>query len=215
MIAEKLISVGQQQFMLNTWHTMYWKQQHALLVADLHIGKAAHFRKHGIALPAQYLADDFARLSAAVKHYEVTALYILGDLIHADHNNEVLMFEQWLRQHSDIACHLILGNHDRHTASWLQTLPMEIHHQKLLLSTCLLTHKPEVSNGRLVISGHIHPGTVVASAQRQKIRVPAFLVSEQQIILPAFSAFSGLDTSYIKGKKLDTYAITQTKIIPL
>jgi DNA ligase-associated metallophosphoesterase len=215
MMGEMPIQIAGQHFMLNTLHTMFWKQQHALMVADMHIGKAAHFRKHGIALPAHYLSDDFARLSASIKHYQVSALYILGDLIHADHNRELLMFEQWLQQHADIECHLILGNHDRHTEAWLKTLPLQIHSEKLLLSGCLLTHKPEESDSHLVISGHIHPGIALTSVQRQKIRVPAFLVNEQQIILPAFSAFTGLDTSFVQGKKFNAYAITKEKIIKL
>ena len=32
---------------------LYWPAQHTLIVADLHWGKAGHFRKNGIAIPAQ------------------------------------------------------------------------------------------------------------------------------------------------------------------
>ena len=31
---------------------LYWKKENALIISDLHVGKSAHFRKNGIAIPA-------------------------------------------------------------------------------------------------------------------------------------------------------------------
>ena len=36
---------------------LLWPVQKALIVADLHWGKAGHFRKHGIAVPAKTQAE--------------------------------------------------------------------------------------------------------------------------------------------------------------
>jgi DNA ligase-associated metallophosphoesterase len=212
MTGELDIDIAGQHFVLNTFRSLYWPQQQALLIADLHVGKAAHFRQHGLAMPAHYLKEDLNRLSAALLHYEAQQLYILGDLLHAGRNSEWPVFEEWQRQHPQLNVHLILGNHDNRSASWLQSMPLIIH-QHVRLNNCLLNHEPLNSDDELVISGHIHPGVALTSMQKEKIRLPAFLISPKQIILPAFSAFTGLDTNYAAGKPFDAFVIAQNKII--
>ena len=37
---------------------MFWKEHNSLILADLHIGKAGHFRKAGIPIPSHIHIDD-------------------------------------------------------------------------------------------------------------------------------------------------------------
>lgn len=41
---------------------VFWKRENALIIIDLHIGKSAHFRKNGIAIPAGILEKDLKNL---------------------------------------------------------------------------------------------------------------------------------------------------------
>ena len=54
-----------------------------LLVADLHLGKAATFRKAGIPVPEGSAQRDLARLADLVVRHAVRRLLVLGDLFHA------------------------------------------------------------------------------------------------------------------------------------
>ncbi|RBC79810.1 phosphoesterase, partial [Xanthomonas oryzae pv. oryzae] len=61
---------------------LYRPAHRALLIADLHLGKADVFRRAGIGLPAGGTAHDLERLDALLAHRDVQALWILGDLLH-------------------------------------------------------------------------------------------------------------------------------------
>ena len=65
------------------------------------------------------------------------------------------------------------------------------------------------------IGGHIHPGVTLIAQNRQKLKFPCYLVSENQIILPAFSQFTGLDTNFEKKQSstFKKYIITAEKLI--
>ncbi|HEY4936402.1 MAG TPA: metallophosphoesterase, partial [Puia sp.] len=51
-----------QQFWLTTDRTMFWEEEKALIVSDLHFGKTGHFRKSGIAVPPSVFKEDLQRL---------------------------------------------------------------------------------------------------------------------------------------------------------
>jgi metallophosphoesterase superfamily enzyme len=59
---------------------LYWPAQHTLIVADLHWGKAGHFRKNGIAIPAQAQQHDEIRLASVISKYKVQRLVVAGDI---------------------------------------------------------------------------------------------------------------------------------------
>ena len=48
----------EQDLLLLPEKAIYWKQQKALIAADVHLGKVGHFRKAGIAVPQQLAKDD-------------------------------------------------------------------------------------------------------------------------------------------------------------
>ena len=57
----------------------------------------------------------------------------------------------------------------------------------------LFVHDFQQTNGKFQITGHIHPGFVINSMVKN-IKLPCFVISKNQLLLPAFSEFTGLDT---------------------
>ncbi len=188
----------------------------ALLIADLHFGKAAHFRKSGIPIPEPIHDADLSQLKKLLEEFNPANIYFLGDLFHSDWNSQWDYFRQFLIQFPDTDFHLIKGNHDILSQSAYQQSALKIHNQPLPIENLLLSHEPNevFSEGVLNICGHIHPGFRLVGKARQSVRIPCFYLSNSQLILPAFGNFTGLATINPKaGDKI--WAITPEKIIPV
>ena len=100
------------QLVLRPDRSAFMESEQALLVADVHLGKAGHFRRHGMAVPNGVNAATLARLKAAVESTSARRLVVLGDLFHSDRNAEWDGFIQW--RHRLALDHVVLvqGNHD-------------------------------------------------------------------------------------------------------
>ena len=51
-----------QQLWLSADRCIFWEEEKALIVSDLHFGKTGHFRKSGIAIPPSVYKEDLQRL---------------------------------------------------------------------------------------------------------------------------------------------------------
>ena len=51
-----------QRLVLSPERCMFWEDQQTLILSDMHIGKTAHFRKAGIAVPQQVFQEDLQLL---------------------------------------------------------------------------------------------------------------------------------------------------------
>ncbi len=173
-----------------------------LLIADVHIGKAATFRSLGVPVPSGTTQLNLDRISTLITDTGATSLYILGDFFHGPMANQVDIVEQlcnWRARHGTTNITLIGGNHDAKTGP-LQSkigiafeaapfcLPVSDKVQFLLLHEPLGAdiQPPEVFS----FAGHLHP------VQRLKGRVdsarlPCFWLQPNQLILPAFGEFTG------------------------
>ena len=47
----KRIQINKNHFDLHPSGALYWEEKKTLMLADVHLGKVAHFRKNGIAVP--------------------------------------------------------------------------------------------------------------------------------------------------------------------
>ena len=77
------VEVGGATLQLLPQRAAYLPAQRALLVADVHVGKAASFRGLGVPVPAGTTAGTLARLSAALSTTGAEHLIVLGDLVHS------------------------------------------------------------------------------------------------------------------------------------
>ncbi len=173
---------------------IYWSREKALIISDLHVGKSAHFRRSGIAVPSQILLDDLEVLEKLISHFTVEKLIIVGDLFHAGYNSDLDIFCTWREKFNRIEIILIKGNHDRVPKKFYDDNCISTIDTILEISPFTFVHEPEIKDGSFTVSGHIHPGVVLAGRGRQIIKLPCYAVSASQIILPAFSKFTGLDT---------------------
>lgn len=188
----------------------------AILIADLHYGKAAHFRKSGIPIPEPIHTEDLNLIQYLLVKYRPKDFYILGDLFHSAWNEQWDRLIDFLGQYPETQFHLIMGNHDILGAKFYSSSIFKIHSEQATLGDLILTHEPMeiVPSDKLNLCGHIHPGFRLVGKGRQSLRVPCFHWRANQLILPAFGQFTGL--AMMKAKANDKiYGISDKKIIPI
>lgn len=207
------VTFKQQIFILDLARALYHPASQSLVIADVHLGKTTHFRKNGLAIPMNVAQSDLEKLSDLIKKYSPQKVIIAGDFFHASANSEIELFKTWRQQYSNIEFILIKGNHDRLKPHIYQELGLKLESNKLEINTFGITHKPLKNPERLTICGHIHPGVQLKLKAKQYVRLPSFVFQENQIILPAFSEFTGLDTSFQNSSK--NFVITDTAILEI
>lgn len=211
IIHEQEITWATHSLILTNQKAIYWPAQHALILSDLHLGKAAHFRRNGIPIPSQIHQRDLDILEKLLQYYKVEKVIIVGDLIHAQQNGEVLDFKNFLAQFPSIQFILIKGNHDRVADRKIMELGISEVCNSYTLGGIQFVHDPK-SREKFQISGHIHPGVSVRLPTNKHVRFPSYVVTKQMLILPAFSQFTGLDTKHSLEKAVN-YAILDSGIV--
>ncbi len=206
------LSIAGQHLELHPSGVIYWKEQAALLISDVHLGKVTHFRKFGAAVPHRAIEQNFESLDQILFHFRPGTVCFLGDLFHSSMNSEWHRFEAWVKK-TEARFLLITGNHDiisplKYEALGITLVP------ELLWGPFLLTHYPEEREGYFNLSGHIHPAVRLRGHGRQSLRLPCFFKNKHQLILPAFGAFTG---SHIleKSQEDEVYAIADAAVIKI
>ncbi|WP_291120471.1 ligase-associated DNA damage response endonuclease PdeM [Empedobacter sp. UBA7248] len=194
ILVEKTINIKQQNLVLTNQRALFWKETETLVLSDLHLGKTAHFRKNGIALPSEIIEKDLKRLSDLTIHFQPKKMIVVGDFVHAGKNSEFNLFAEWKSQFSDLKIILIKGNHDRIAKEKLIDIGVtevcEIYEEEHFI----FSHEKVGSQEKFVISGHLHPGIRMKTPVGRFVKFPCYIVSNFQLILPAFNSFTGLDT---------------------
>lgn len=198
-IATKEITIQNEAFTLTNQRALFLKKEKALILSDLHVGKTAHFRKNGIALANHIMKSDLERLSALIEYFQPEKFIVVGDLLHAGDNSDVDEFCKWRNQYPSLQFYLIEGNHDRISETLEKKLCLDFKASILEIGEFTFIHDFDKAKGGFQITGHIHPGIVLNSAVK-RIRLPCFALSDDQLLLPAFSEFTGLDTKNLPVK---------------
>ena len=166
---------------------LYWPEEGALIVADLHLEKGSSFATRGVLLPPYDTAATLARLARLVTHYAPRCVVALGDSFHdgdgparlADTDREALSAMQRGREWI-----WITGNHDPEPATGIGGTFIET----MTLGALTFRHLPTGASGE--ISGHLHPVARVAHRGRAVSR-RCFAADANRLIMPAFGAFTG------------------------
>jgi DNA ligase-associated metallophosphoesterase len=182
-----------EQLTLHPYRAIYWQKHKALLLADLHLGKGAHFRKEGIPIPVQAGQVDFDKLIALLLDFQPERTLFLGDLFHSVYNPTWEEFGQLVNQFGDIHFELIAGNHDILSPHQYEKFQVEVHAEPYPMGPFLLSHHPmeSVPEDRYNLAGHIHPGIRLSGLGRQRLRLPCFWFGKEQGLLPAFGSLTG------------------------
>lgn len=207
------ISIKEEEIILDKERAIYLPNEQLLAISDLHLGKAAHFRKAGLAIPNSVSQSDFNRLTGLIEKYLPKQLLINGDMFHSDYNTEIDEFARWKENFNEVNFILVKGNHDKQSEEVYKNLAVEVHEPSYQTDKFCFIHdvahcKPNI----YTISGHIHPGISIYNKAKQRLKFPCFYFGEHHAILPAFSNFTGLQL--LKAKEYDlVFAITPTKIV--
>ncbi|RDK88369.1 putative phosphoesterase [Marinirhabdus gelatinilytica] len=183
-----------------------------LLIADVHLGKVTHFRKHGAAIPAHVAYGNLEKLTRVTNHFNPETVCFLGDLFHSKLNTEWEDFAKWV-EYVPAKVILISGNHDIIPQYLFEDLGVQVF-DELKIGTFLLTHHPTETEGCFNFCGHIHPGVKLKGVGRYFLKLPCFFKSKDQLILPAFGNFTG---KYIlnPSKNDAIYAIADGEVVEI
>ncbi len=212
-----LHSILNNRFILSADRTIFWEEEKALILSDLHFGKSGHFRKNGIGIPQNVFKEDLQRLFSAIQYYLPKKIIIVGDLFHSKSNSEHDLFLKWRQDIPQLEFHLVMGNHDILPASFYETATLTIHRPYLQLGNFVFTHDladMDLDTNLFYFSGHIHPGVKIEGLARQSLQVPCFYFNDQFAILPAFGKFTGTHAISV-SKKDKVYALAGNKVLCL
>jgi len=199
---------------LSVMKCLWWRAEKSLLLSDIHLGKAAHFRKHALPLPGNAHSSDYTRLAEVIHHYKPERIIVLGDLFHSEMNDEWSRFITFANRHEQITWTLVGGNHDILNDTAYREAGLEYFDETLDFHGLVLRHHPSDDN-RASICGHLHPGVIINGKGRQRLRLPCFYLSGKQLVLPAFGALTGLHPIQSKSKGDRIFAIGDTQLFEL
>jgi DNA ligase-associated metallophosphoesterase len=169
---------------------VFIEETQTLLIADPHFGKSATFRKGGIPIPDTLLHNDLKRLSQLIERSSAQNLMVLGDFFHSELNAEWEAFLAWKSKYTELNLKVIPGNHDRAMLKLLEAENL-LTERVLQHGTLHLCHEPPKDLSVPTICGHIHPSLTLKGIARQKVKLSAFVLIENTLILPAFGSFTG------------------------
>lgn len=194
---------------------IWWPSERTWIVTDVHLGKAAHFRKNGIAIPSAVNSSNLTRLFALFRRHPAKRLLVLGDLFHSSFNAEWDEFAAWVGEMRSLELldeiRLVEGNHDVLPADVLDGAGID-HSEKWSLGPFDFVHDPKdadfsPNSGRWLVYGHIHPAIRLQGKAKQSLRLPCWwLSSDGRLALPSFGSFTG--SVVVKPGKKDRCWVT-------
>lgn len=181
--------------------------------------KPRRFNSMVCGFPLAPVRQDLAALSALTKRLSVERIVFLGDLVHsrAGVTEELVRdFATWLTAYpGDLQ--VVIGNHDtglvkRWPAAWNRAKLSE----RMRIGNFLFQHQPgegRSSDRTFQWAGDVHPVMRLVRGP-ERIRLPAFVISASQGLLPAFSHLAGRfevspsvhDRVFVVGKQ-DVYEV--------
>ncbi len=218
MFSPQKFILNQQTLWLSPARCIFWEEEKALILSDLHFGKTGHFRKEGIGVPQNIFKEDLQRLFTQIQFFKPETLLIAGDMFHSRANKEIDLFVKWRNDISSVNVHLIKGNHDILSNKFYEEADIKVEDKKLSVKNFCFTHdyasECEVEDEMFTFSGHIHPGIKFKGNGRQSFMLPCFYFSEKYAVLPAFSHFTGLYK--VRPQKKDrVFALVENQVIKM
>lgn len=206
ILEEELVFLAQKA----VWFPKY----QALLLSDTHLGKGAHFRKAGIAIPKALAQEELAVLSDLIAELHPLQIIFLGDLFHSEINNDCDWFVLWREWHQKIDMILVKGNHDILSESFYQKVNLKVVNSFFIGKFKLVHEPPKSAESNYIIAGHIHPGVRIRGKARQGITLPCFYFGDQFALLPAFGKFTGKALMKIRSNA-QIFAIAGGQVIAI
>lgn len=189
-----VVTVAGETLWLLPERAVWWPAAATLLVADVHIGKAAAFRALGQPVPSGTTDDNLSRLLSLTLRYPVRQLVFLGDFLHARAGRTPAVLAALHRWRaalpSGLQCILVRGNHDSRAGDPPGELGIAVVTEPWRQGPFALCHVPGMASTGYELAGHLHPACTLRTAG-DTLRLPCFVLGESAAILPAFGAFTG------------------------
>jgi len=195
------------EFVVDSRRAAWFPNERVLAVADLHLGYAWAHRLSGQLMPIPPTNDTLARLTELQRDYEPREIVVLGDIVHRAMALPVLAEEvrelfEALSARSQLT--FIAGNHDRNLQVILKEwmLPIELAPFRRVGNFLLVhgdgtdrrdacsTAAAGMAAPQCIVMGHEHPAISIGDGVTSSQKCPCFLVSEEVIVLPAFSRWA-------------------------
>jgi uncharacterized protein len=193
---------GGHELVLLPGKAVWLPERRWLLVADVHLGKAASFRQLGVPVPEGTTNGTLDRLGALLDGLGAQALVVLGDLLHSAHAQSPSLrqaLRAWRQRHGAVRMTLVRGNHDSRAGDPCPTIGIEVVDEPWLVAPAdrasaglALCHHPRAVPGHEVLAGHDHPCVRLAGRGRDHLRLPCFHFRDGVGVLPAFGDFTGM-----------------------
>ncbi|MBA3860019.1 MAG: DEAD/DEAH box helicase [Cyanobacteria bacterium PR.3.49] len=183
-----------ENFLLLPQRGMFWAARKTLLVADVHLGKAAAFRAHNIAVPAGTTEKDLQTLSEMILQCGAEELIFLGDLVHNKRgltDRVCSLILAWRELHDAVRMTLVRGNHDKKVSNITNLMRLDIVEEPYVVGPFALKHHPKEDKANYVLCGHTHPAVRLSGRGQKSLRLPCFSFGEKVGTLPAFGSFTG------------------------
>jgi DNA ligase-associated metallophosphoesterase len=208
------VTVADETLWLLPQRAAFWPRQRTLLIADAHLGKAAAFRRQGVAVPAGTTEQNLQQLSTLVETLNASRVVFLGDMLH----NRVALdataraFTRWRERHAALEVVLVRGNHDKRAGDPPSNWRVQCVSEPWVIDGIALCHLPQAVPGHYAIAGHVHPAARLAGRGRELVRLACFYFAHDCAILPAFGPFTGMaDVEPREGDRV--YVIAESRVI--
>lgn len=211
-MAVQFLQINNNTLELLPQKAIYWHDTQTLIVSDVHLGKASHFRKHGMPIPMESGIDDIQQLDVLLSSYKPKRLLILGDLFHSEYNQEWEYFGALREKYWNVVFTLVRGNHDILREHEYEKYDIQVETEPISENGLIFAHNfVTLKENEFSISGHIHPGFVLHGKGRQRITLPCFYKKQNTLIMPAFGRLTGL-AHMPHSKDAEVFVLTEEAV---
>lgn len=179
---------------------LFLRDERALVISDLHLGFEGALAEQGVSIPRFQRRVILERLGKMLDRVKAEKVIVAGDFKHEFSRNltdEWIEVKQVLRFLMDrVTPILVRGNHDNYLATILGDLSLPLHDRYDIANVTIVHGHEDVSTLHPIVMGHEHPAVKLKDELGAVVSVPAFLVMDRLIVLPAFSPLAiGVDVS--------------------
>ena len=188
------LELGGAAWRLLPQRAAWWEAQRTLVLADVHLGKAAAFRAQGVPVPSGTTRANLARLTALVNSLGAQRVIFLGDLLHARQalaSEAASAFASWRQAHPQLACVLVEGNHDRAAGPVPAGFRLSVQPDPWRLGPYAFCHEPRFVPDATALAGHLHPCVNLRGRADDSVRLACFWIRPGLAVLPSFGEFTG------------------------
>lgn len=181
-------------------HALFLRDERALVISDLHLGFEGALAEQGVSIPRFQRKVILERLGAMLDRSKAERVVVAGDFKHEFSRNlvdEWVEVKQVLRFVKERATPIMVrGNHDNYLATILGDLGLALHDRADVGGYTIVHGHEDVSTLAPIVMGHEHPAVKLKDELGATVSVPAFIISDRLVVLPAFSPLAlGVDVS--------------------